>query len=270
MPSVSLTKGLRSEYQTLFDSCVIDSGKSGEVEALITKLGNHRERYFAVAEALNIPWYFITVIHNMESSQDFSCHLHNGDPLSARTVHVPQNRPPKGLPPFSWEESAIDALKLKRLHRWQDWSVAGLLYKLEGYNGWGYRLYHPHVLSPYLWGYSSHYKGGKYTADGRWSDAAVSKQCGTATLLRRMAEKALVELPLPPLKQSVARHMRQGLSWVRYSSQGPLPYARELQEFLNTFPGIYIKPDGWPGEKTSEAFQKVTGYYLQGDPRVGQ
>jgi hypothetical protein len=34
-----------------------------------------------------------------------------------------------------------------------------------------------------------------------------------------------------------------------------------------TFPGIFVKPNYWLGEKTSEAFKKVTGIYLPGDSR---
>jgi lysozyme family protein len=135
----------------------------------------------------------------MESSLSFEKHLHNGDSLAHRTVQVPANRPKKGNPPFTWEESATDALSLKGLNAHTDWSLSGTLYQLEGYNGWGYRLYHPHVLSPYLWCYSMHYKSGKYIADGTWSESAVSKQCGSATLLRRMAENGLIEFSDQPI-----------------------------------------------------------------------
>jgi lysozyme family protein len=127
-----------------------------------------------------VPWYF--TIHNRSDMNHQA--LHNGDPLSARTVQVPAGRPPKGQPPFTWEESAADALALKRLDAQTDWTLAGTLYQLECYNGWGYRRHHPHVLSPYLWSFSGHYTCGKYVADGRWSEAATSRQCGAAVLLR--------------------------------------------------------------------------------------
>jgi hypothetical protein len=52
-----------------------------------------------------------------------------------------------------------------------------------------------------------------------------------------------------------------------YSHDGVLPSADSLQEFLNTFPGINLRVDGWPGVRTSEAFHTVTGHYLLGDPR---
>ncbi|MDN3520185.1 hypothetical protein [Halomonas ramblicola] len=105
-----------------------------------------RARYEAVTDRQGVPWAFVAVVHQMESSGDFSRHLYNGDPLTARTVQVPKGRPKRGSPPFTWEESAADAMALKRLSGSTDWSVAGMLYQLERYNGWGYRLHHPHVL----------------------------------------------------------------------------------------------------------------------------
>jgi hypothetical protein len=59
---------------------------------------------------------------------------------------------------------------------------------------------------------------------------------------------------------------------VRYAALKPtdpvvLKNAAELQKWLNTFPGIFVKPDGWPGERTSDAYKRITGVYLPGDPR---
>ena len=151
MARVVLTPALRGEYTHLFDSCRIRPERGDEVESLVKQLLNNQPRYEKVAEALGIPWSFIAVIHNMESSQSFHKHLHNGDPMTARTVQQPPGRPKNGSPPITWEQSAADALQLKRLGADTDWSLAGTLYQLERYNGFGYRLYHPHVLSPYLW-----------------------------------------------------------------------------------------------------------------------
>lgn len=55
---------------------------------------------------------------------------------------------------------------------------------------------------------------------------------------------------------------------IRYAKNGKIPYGKELQEFLNQFPDVSLKQDGWPGKKTSDAFKKVMGYYLEGDPRI--
>ncbi len=265
MPLPSFNDGLRVEYINLFNTCAIDTNKIPFVEKILTKIISNKSRYEKVGKKLNIPWYFIAAIHQMEASMNFRCHLHNGDPLTAKTKHVPAGRPLSGSPPYNWEDSAADALTMMKLDQWDDWSVAGLLYKTESYNGWGYRMKHPHVYSPYLWSFSNHYQKGKYIADGTWSDSAVSQQCGAAVLLRRLAEKNEITFSGEP---KIIHQAEIGKPVVRFSNT-KIPYAENLQNFLNTIPGIYVKPDGCPGEKTSEAFKKVTGYYLMGDERNG-
>lgn len=189
---VQLSNALRAEYQQLFDSCSIRPERLSSVDRLIGKIQSVRSRYESVQQATGVPWFFTAVVHTMEASLDFNKHLHNGDPLTARTVRVPKGRPKVGNPPFTWEESAADALTLKNLHQWRIWSLPETLYQLENYNGWGYRLYRSPVRSPYLWSFSRHYTAGKYVADGQWSDTAVSQQCGAAVLLWRMAEKGVI------------------------------------------------------------------------------
>lgn len=267
MAKITLTPGLRSEYENLFNTCIINDGKSAEVEAVISKLLANQPRYAAVGDLLSIPWHFIAVIHNMEASLNFTRHLHNGDPLNARTVHVPTGRPKIGDPPFSWEASAVDALKLRGLGKITDWSLSGTLYQLEGYNGWGYRLYHSHVLSPYLWSFSCHYTSGKYVADGTWSDTAKSGQCGAAVLLRRMAEKGQIEFADQPAPQPNTKPLIVAYAMRKSADPAEVTRAEALQRWLNTFPGVFVKVDGIPGDKSSDAYRKVTGSYLPGDGR---
>jgi len=186
---MQLSESLRTEYVDLYQHHLVRSSYETRVNQLVDRILEHRVSYETVSNSLHIPWYVIAVIHAMESSLDFRRHLHNGDPLTGRTVHVPAGRPMEGTPPFSWEVSAIDALRYHRFNTWTDWSVAGSLYKLEGYNGWGYRQYHPHVLTPYLWRFSDRYSKGKYGGDGKFDPELMSDQCGAAVLLRRLAER---------------------------------------------------------------------------------
>ena len=204
----------------------------------------------------------------MECSQNFNEHLHNGDALTARTIHVPKGRPTEGDPPFSWEDSASDALVFEGYSQWKDWTIPGMLYKLEGYNGWGYRLYHPEVKSPYLWSASNQYLSGKYVSDGTWSDSAVSTQCGAAVLLRRLAEKGEMdaESHVPDVDLATAMNGRAAL--FRYAPNIVTPAGTELQKFLNQFPGVFLKEDGKLGRRTSEAYKRIFGRYLIGDPRA--
>lgn len=267
MPTIQFTDALRKEYENLFNSCIIRPEFIDPVDETIAKLQANKQRYQNVSESLGIPWGFIAVIHNMEASLNFSKHLHNGDPLTARTLQVPAGRPVSGNPPFTWEESATDALSMKKLGSQTDWSLAGTLYQLERYNGWGYRLYHQHVLTPYLWGYSNLYKSGKYVADGTWSDVAVSKQCGSAVLLRRMAENGQIEFTDQPAPHPGTPPVVLGYSIHKSTDPYVVKHAEDLQKWLNTFPGIFVKIDGVPGDRTSDAYKKVTGAYLPGDPR---
>jgi len=259
MSRISLTEELRTEYHRLFTSCVVRSDKVNEIEALVDGMVADRDRYQQVAEALHIPWYVVGVLHALETERNFACHLHNGDPLTERTRHLPDGHPQTGEPPFSWEESAIDALQLRHLNQWQDWSIAGTLFCLEDYNSWSYRLHHPEVPSPYLWSYSTHYQQGKYVTDDAWSDTATFTHCGAAVLLRRLAEREMIEF-IDDATTPV----------LRYLDIGTLPEIAELQAFLNRFPGIFVRVDGHPGLRTSEAFNKLTGHYLLGDPREAE
>ncbi len=93
MARVNFTKSLKDEYKGLYKSCQSHIGKFDTIDNLTDTILSYRSRYESVADTLGIPWYFIAAIHNMESSQNFSKHLHNGDPLNARTRHVPAGRP---------------------------------------------------------------------------------------------------------------------------------------------------------------------------------
>ncbi|HET7437520.1 MAG TPA: peptidoglycan-binding protein [Thermoanaerobaculia bacterium] len=179
-----LTREMRIEYETNYASCTTRPEFIERTNKAVARMTAARPRYEAVATATSVPWPVIAAIHTMECGGDFDCHLHNGDSLSRRTINVPAGRPMKGKPPFTWEESAVDALTLDGFTNWTDWSVAGTLYKLEGYNGMGYRK--RAVPSPYLWSGSQHYTRGKYVADGRYDANAKSSQVGAAVLLKNL------------------------------------------------------------------------------------
>jgi lysozyme family protein len=194
---------LKDEYSNLWAEMAIRRDKLPEVDAIVQRIVGHKDSYRAVEQLTRVPWFAIAIIHNLEAGGDFSRHLHNGDPLTARTVHVPAGRPSSGNPPFTWEESAADALQYDGLTQVTDWSTEHLAYQFENFNGWGYRLYHPHVKSPYLWSYSNHYTQGKYVGDGQWSETAVSRQCGAMVLLKRLQETGEIRLDRAALDEPV-------------------------------------------------------------------
>lgn len=71
---------------------------------------------------------------------------------------------------------------MQGFHDVRDWSVPHMLYLLEKYNGWGYRM--PRLASPYLWSFSNLYTKGKFVRDGVYDPNAGSKQRGVALLLK--------------------------------------------------------------------------------------
>ena len=248
---------LRKHYNELFTLCRIDADKQALVDKAAQRIEHNHRRYASAVIGDLIPWWFVGVVHTMESSGDFTTHLHNGDSLKARTVQVPKGRPLSGTPPFLWEISARDALMYAGLTRVQTWDIAQALYRFEDYNGWGYYNYHPEVNSPYLWSMTNHYTRGKYIADGTYSTTAVSKQIGAAALLRRLMERGLLvhDNAIAPRHFNVAFSNRVTVG------------AEDLQMFLNRH-GAVLRVDGRPGMRTSDAFKKLFGRYLPNDPRL--
>lgn len=196
---------LKAEYSDLWASMAIRQSRLPEVDSIVQRIVGHKERYRTVEESTKVPWFVIAIIHNLEAGGDFTRHLHNGDPLTGRTVHVPAGRPPQGNPPFTWEESASDAMGYDGLTQVTDWSIEHLAYLFEKFNGFGYRLYHPNVKSPYLWSFSNQYTSGKYVGDGLWSETAVSQQCGAMVLLKGLQQAGEILLDFAKPDVPVAR-----------------------------------------------------------------
>ena len=186
LPPVAITlkfDALADEYAAWFAAAQVRPEFRESTDWHLTMMRQSRSRYERLGKRLGIPWSFIAVTHGLEASFNFRAHFHNGDfPLSQRTRQVPAGRPPNWLPPSDWESSAADALRLLGFTGQSDWSLPRTLYRLEAYNGFGYRR--AGRASPYLWSFSSLYSRGKFVADGRFDPKARSKQCGAAVMLK--------------------------------------------------------------------------------------
>jgi lysozyme family protein len=183
IPSYDIRK---KTYEKLWTTAMLDTKRIGQIDYAIGTIQNGRDEYRKIERLTGVPQHLIGIVHQMESSCNFRAHLFNGDPLTDRTKQVPKGLPKEGNPPFTWQESAIAAIKYNRLDRWQDWSIAGICYRLESYNGWGY--FPTPIYSPYLWSFTNHYKSGKYVADGKYDPAAISGQPGAIAIVKRMCE----------------------------------------------------------------------------------
>ena len=183
-------KDLSNGYATLWDNAHIRPEKKTEIVQAVQQLMSHKPDYDQVEAATSVPWYVIGFIHYRESSFSMSKHLHNGNPLSARTVDVPAGRPKQGNPPFTWIASAIDALQMHGFQGIKNWTVERIAFQLEMYNGWGYRKFH--VNSPYLWSYTDQYSGGLFIRDHVFDPNQPNKAAGGMALLKQMVADGTV------------------------------------------------------------------------------
>lgn len=184
---------LAQEYTAWFAAARVRPEHQDSANWHLTMMRESRDRYIAVSKRLGVPWHFIAAVHALEASFNFRAHLHNGDfPLSRRTHQVPSGRPLVWLPPSDWEASAADALRLMGFAGQSDWSLPRLLYRLEAYNGFGYRR--SRRVSPYLWSFSNLYDRGKFVADGKFDPRARSQQCGAAVMLKVLIEAEAITL----------------------------------------------------------------------------
>ena len=174
MPTIPTLADLTDEYNRRYSSMKLLRGR--EARDAARRLSNSRSRYEAVSHETGVPWEVIAALHNRESGGDFRGVLHNGEHIigtGRKTKLVPSGRGPFK----TWEEAAIDALRIKRLHQVRVWDIPRILYTFESFNGWGYRWYRG-IASPYLWSGTDQYKAGKYVADGKWDARAVDQQLG--------------------------------------------------------------------------------------------
>lgn len=190
---------LKMEYEYLYSICEIQPSWDKLVNSYIEKYLDNIQRYEAISKLTGVPSKVIAVIHMKESSMNFLCHLHNGDPLSKRTVQVPAGRPIK--PPangkkYTFEESAIDALKYDGLTKVTDWSIGNTFLWLEKYNGSGYRTGAgrktvPPNASPYIYTGTQFYISGQYVRDGKFSSTAKAKNLGCMAFLKALDRKGV-------------------------------------------------------------------------------
>jgi lysozyme family protein len=198
LPSVSgrTPPSTPETYNDAFWSASLRPEWIKQLDASLSRIAEARPRLEKVAQAVNTPWHVIGVFWLLETGGSLTAHLHNGDPLTGPTVHVPAGRgwpPPPGAD--AWEFSAADAITLARLNNLDGLPIGEILGRLERANGTGYQK--RGFFSPYLWAGTDLYEKGKYVADNRFDSEAVAKQPGAAALLRRLQDQKIIDLRNP-------------------------------------------------------------------------
>lgn len=165
----------------------IDEERRKEFEDIKKHFFKHKERYENVSMICGVPSVLICALHYRESSLSFLGVLHNGEKIlgtGRKTKLVP-----KGRGPFNkWEESAVDALMLKKSVMPSVWTFESMMEFAERFNGLGYRSKVGDSgkieNSPYICaGTNFHDETSKYTSDGKYSKTAKEEQLGVGGIL---------------------------------------------------------------------------------------
>ena len=178
-------RDFKDDYEHNWAGLHIRKERAEEVRKEADRLLKGKAAYQKVEAKTGVPWWFVGLCHYRESHYNFNTYLGNGQPLNKVTTIVPIGRGPF-VGPDAFVDGAIDALKIEGFPGSTDWSIARTLFRLEGFNGYGYHS--RGVNSPYLYGGSTVYgppeaRAGKFVADHVFDASVVDKQLGTAPIL---------------------------------------------------------------------------------------
>jgi lysozyme family protein len=191
----ALTKANEARWRAM----KIDADRIPALDKIVRRVwlnSDHRAHYDAISRRTSVPAIFIAAAHLRESDAAWDRSLAQGDRLTHRSMNVPAGRiPPPAQPPFTFDDAAFDALvTVDHVNAWTDWSIGGLLTKLELWNGAGY--YFRGFPSPYVWSWTDQYRSGKFVSDGHFVPGAVDPQIGVAAFIARaMALDQTLSIP---------------------------------------------------------------------------
>jgi lysozyme family protein/peptidoglycan hydrolase-like protein with peptidoglycan-binding domain len=183
-------RDLKDGYERNWSNLEIRPERAAEVRREANLLLQGKSIYQQIEARTGMKWFFVGLCHYRESHYDFNTYLGNGQPLGRVTTIVPKGRGPFAGPQ-AFVDGAVDAFRLEGFLGASDWSIGRMLYRLEGFNGYGYHS--QGVNSPYLYGGSTLYgppeaRGGKYVRDHVFDRNKVDTQLGTAVILKDLLE----------------------------------------------------------------------------------
>jgi lysozyme family protein len=190
---------LKPRYEQLFSSCQIRSSWLPQIQTIADTLVSLRTQYDGIEAQTTVPWWFIGILHYRASNFQ-AAHLHNGDPLTGRTVRFPEGRPiapPANGLIYTFAESAIDALGMVKYDKAKDRSMAAWLWRFEMWDGFGsFNYARKGINSEYLWNGTNHFGSGqnqgKFTPDNQFDPYAKSDRVGAAAILWYLLYKGIL------------------------------------------------------------------------------
>lgn len=192
---------IRSSYTSLLAAMQVKPQWDTAYDRAAARLLQGKSRYLTVSRQTGVPWEWIAAVHWRERAGDFRGVLHNGEFIlgtGRKTSLIPAGRGPF----TTWEQSALDALRLKGLHLITDWSMERCCYEFERFNGFGYRKGAGRPNSPYLWAGTNLYTIGKFTSDGNYDPSHVDQQLGAVPLFMKL-QAAVPAQVLPHVSEKV-------------------------------------------------------------------
>jgi len=230
---------LKPRYEELFNSCLLRSRWLPRISEIAAQIANFREQYEIVETQTTVPWWLVGILHYRDLNFQ-EAHLHNGDPLTGRTVRPPQGYPV--LPPanrraYTFIESASDALRLRKFDVAKDRSIAAWLWRLEGWNGFGYA--NLGLNSEYLWNGTNHFGSGNnrglMSADGSFNPNGTSQQVGAAALVWYFHHQGVLDVdveqpqatPTPSLSSLNLSFSRSGEGFTSVRGNGSVDYTAQ-------------------------------------------
>lgn len=237
-------RALKPEYVRDLSIARINQWREEECNKRAEIILKLKKRYKRISDQTGVPIVWIMAINERESGSKMRTYLGNGQALNRRTTQTPRGRGPF----HSWEEGALDAMRLHKLDKVEEWDWPRMMYQAEKYNGFGPRMHHRR--SGYLWGGTNIYNGGKYVVDHRWDPRARDLQLGCWPIMQELvaldpsldlpAHPNLSEAPTPlPQPEQHPDLVVHDMLWVQHS--------------LNAVQDAGLYPDGSWGRHTSNA-----------------
>jgi len=166
-------------YANLWDKAKLSHSAQAKQQAV--RILAAADRFKTVEKLTQVPWFMVGVLLYRESNLDLNTYLGNGQSLSRVTTVVPQGRGPFQ----SFEQGAVDAIKLEGMMNLAPWTLELMLYWIERFNGQGY---FSHGNSPYVWAWTDQYVSGKFVSDHNFDPNFVDPQGGCAVILKALFE----------------------------------------------------------------------------------
>lgn len=212
-----LKKGTLEWYRLAYKEMVFDRGMEASILQAAKRLLKGKPGYVITQNETGVPWWLVGAFHHMESNCDPLAYLGNGQRIigtGRKSTIVPIGRGPFK----TFQAGAIDALKLKGLHKVKSWEIGNTLKIGEQYNGTGVLKYHPRENTAYLWARTSINDGtGKYVKDGKWSESAnADGQVGLAAVLKQLEIMGEIQIEKGQNLVDVRNFVGRGFSNRRY------------------------------------------------------